>query len=241
MTALTIGDHRFSETDARQTLRHAFDLLDLYPLQAIAHQEPRRRRVADGLAAHDPSDRTSLEATLRAVWSELLDARDELCAADALPPSATGSVVQLNVSGGGVPKLPVERVDVGFGGMAGDRQAARQHHGRPWQALCLWSSEVIAGLAAEGHPIAAGNAGENVTIAGLVWTDVQPGVRLRLGTVLCQVSAFALPCQKNAGWFSDRDFTRIHHEKGPLSRVYATVLRPGTIATGDAVVLEPGD
>ncbi len=44
---------------------------------------------------------------------------------------------------------------------------------------------------------------------------------------------------ERARWFSDRDFTRIHHSRGPISRVYATVLEPGTVTTGDRVVLEP--
>jgi MOSC domain-containing protein YiiM len=144
------------------------------------------------------------------------------------------------VSGGGVPKLPVPNVEVDLGGVVGDRQAARVHHGRPWQALCLWSQEVIDGLAADGHPIGLGSAGENVTVSGIAWPDVTPGVRLRLGpVVLCQVMAYALPCKKNARWFSDGDFNRIHHLRGQLSRVYAVVLEPGAIVAGDTVTLEP--
>jgi MOSC domain-containing protein YiiM len=98
---------------------------------------------------------------------------------------------------------------------------------------------VIASLAADGHPIGAGSAGENVTVSGLDWSDVKPGVRLRIGSVLCQVTAYAVPCKQNARWFSDGDFTRIHHSRGPVSRVYAVVLDPGVIAVGDAVTLEP--
>ena len=157
----------------------------------------------------------------------------------AAPARAEGVVTQLSRSDGGVPKLPVDRVDVGFGGVVGDRQEARVHHGRPWQALCLWSAEVIAALAADGHPIAPGNAGENVTIRGIDWERMYPGVRLQLGSVLCEVSAYAVPCTKNARWFADLDFTRIHHSNGPISRVYATVITPGAVAVGDAAVLEP--
>jgi len=138
-----------------------------------------------------------------------------------------------------VPKLALDRAEVGYGGVLGDRQATRAHHGRPWQALCLWSREVIDHLRAEGHPIDAGSAGENVTVAGLDWAEVRPGARLRLGTVLCQVTAFAVPCKQNAQWFSDRDFNRIHHRNGPISRVYAVVLEPGVVCPGDTVQLEP--
>ena len=73
----------------------------------------------------------------------------------------------------------------------------------------------------------------------VTWADVRPGVRLRLGSVLCVVSAFAIPCTHNKAWFIDGDFELMHHDRGPVSRVYATVLEPGSIATGDGAVLEP--
>jgi MOSC domain-containing protein YiiM len=166
-------------------------------------------------------------------------ATDALRAAGRLPARATGSVVQLNVSDGGVPKRPVDSAEVDEGGLVGDRQAARRHHGRPWQAISLWSAEVIDAFAAEGHPVGYGRCGENVTVRDLPWADVRCGVRLTIGPVVAQVSLFALPCAKNAQWFSDGDFTHMHHERGPVSRVYATVLTGGEVTTGDPVVLEP--
>lgn len=170
----------------------------------------------------------------------LLDrATDALRAADRLPARATGSVVQLNVSDGGVPKRPVDSVEVDEGGLVGDRQAARRHHGRPWQAVSLWSAEVIDAFAADGHPIGYGRCGENVTVRGLPWADVRCGVRLAIGPVMVQVSLYAMPCAKNAQWFSDGDFTHMQFERGPVSRVYATVLTSGEVRTGDPVVLEP--
>ncbi len=55
-----------------------------------------------------------------------------------------------------------------------------------------------------------------------------------------EVSSYSIPCQKNAQWFADGVFDRIHHERHPgWSRLYATVLRPGRIEVGDAVVVEP--
>jgi MOSC domain-containing protein YiiM len=151
-----------------------------------------------------------------------------------------GTVAQLNVSDGGVPKVPVAEVEVGYRGAADDRQATRRHHGRPWQALCLWSAEVIEDLQAEGHPISPGAAGENVTLAGIDWPSLRPGTQLRVGEVLAELSAWAEPCQKNAQWFVDGDFRRMQHQRHPgSSRVYAWVREPGRIRTGDAVVVEP--
>lgn len=149
---------------------------------------------------------------------------------------ATGSVDQLNVSHGGVPKLPVSVADVTRSGLAGDVQQSKRHHGRPFQALCLWSSEVIAGLAEEGHPIGAGFAGENVTISGLDWTALRPGTRLLIGTVVAELSFPATPCTKQRGWFSDGDFARIDFDVDPArTRWYAWVRQPGRIETGDSV------
>ena len=53
------------------------------------------------------------------------------------------------------------------------------------------------------------------------------------------MSAWALPCKHNRAWFSDGDFNRMHHERGPVSRAYATVLEPGAIVTGDPAILNP--
>ncbi|HEX7166009.1 MAG TPA: MOSC domain-containing protein [Acidimicrobiales bacterium] len=151
------------------------------------------------------------------------------------------SVVQLNVSGGGVPKLPVPEIVVEpVTGVVGDVQNERKHHGRPWQALCLWSIEVIDALYDEGHPIGAGAAGENVTIEGLDWATILPGVQLRIGSgddaVVAEITAFAIPCKKNAQWFRDGDFTRILHDKHPgWSRMYAAVIQGGVVRPGDTV------
>lgn len=184
-------------------------------------------------------DGPALAGLLEAALGHLAEAGERLRRAGALPPTATGTVVRLNHSDGGVPKRPTAEVTVDRRGIVGDRQATRKHHGRPWQALCLWSAEVIDDLAAQGHPIGYGSAGENVTIGGLDWAQVRSGVRLRLGEVVAEVTVFSLPCSKNAQWFADRDFNRLHHDRGPVSRVYAWVREPGRIVTGDPVVLEP--
>jgi len=238
---LTVGPYRFSEVDARRTLLHATEFLDDFPATAHLYQAERRSRIAEALAGVDAghADLAELAAPLDVVWAELQSARDDLVAADALPATTVGHVVRLSVSDGGVPKRAIGAVDVGYDGVTGDRQASRRHHGAPFQALCVWHAETIDQLAADGHPITYGDAGENVTISGIDWPMVRPGVRLQLGSVLCEVSSHAEPCNKNAQWFSDRDFSRIHDRNGPWSRMYATVVEPGSIAVGDTAVVEP--
>lgn len=238
---LTVGPYRFSESDARRTLLHATEFLDDFPASAHPQQSERRVRLAEALLGVDPADAdvAALQEPLERVWAELLSARDDLVTVGALPDNSVGLVVRLSVSDGGVPKRAVDAVDVGFGGVEGDRQAARRHHGAPFQALCLWHAETIDQLAADGHPITYGDAGENVTLSEIEWRTVRPGVRLRLGSVLCEISSHAEPCSKNAQWFSDRDYSRIHDRNGPWSRMYATVIEPGSITVGDHAIVEP--
>jgi MOSC domain-containing protein YiiM len=129
---------------------------------------------------------------------------------------------------------------IGPRGLAGDRQATRRHHGRAWQAVCLWSAERIDALRDEGHHVFPGATGENLTVAGLDWSTVRPGVQLRAGGALLAVTAYAIPCRQNTRWFARGDRNRMHHERHPgWSRVYATVLEDGTVRPGDAVVVEP--
>lgn len=152
----------------------------------------------------------------------------------------TGSVTQISVSGGGVPKQPVDSAFIDASGVGGDAQSDRRHHGRPVQAVCLWSADRIAALQQEGHPIAAGNAGENLTIAGVHWAALRPGTRIDVGAVPLLISAHAIPCAKNAQWFSDRNFNRMLHDLHPgWSRLYAIPLGSGTVVTGDVVTIEP--
>ena len=154
----------------------------------------------------------------------------------------TGSLVQVSMSRGGVPKRAVTEAGVSWRGLVGDLQRDRKHHGHAWQALCLWSAEVLRLLRVGGHPIAFGSAGENLTLRGLDWKRVRTGLRLEIGEVQCEVTAPATPCHHNGRWFSDGDFRRIDHDVNPgNSRWYAAVLRPGQVRLGDTVrVLPPG-
>jgi MOSC domain-containing protein YiiM len=104
------------------------------------------------------------------------------------------------------------------------------------RALCLYAQERIDGLRAEGHPIGPGAVGENVTIEGLDWDAVVPGVRLRIGAAEVEVTSYTVPCKSIAGAFRDGAFTRIGQKVHPgWSRVYVRVLREGAVAVGDSV------
>ena len=144
---------------------------------------------------------------------------------------------QISVSSGGVPKLAVPQARVTKDGVEGDRQRNREVHGGPDRAVCVYSLEVIEALRKEGHSIASGSAGENLTLAGLNWKHVSPGTRLSVGNeVKLEVLSYTAPCKHNACWFKDGDFSRMSQKTHPgWSRVYARVLSEGIVRQGDEV------
>ncbi len=153
---------------------------------------------------------------------------------------SSGYIFQINVSDGGVPKCPILQGQVGLLGIEGDRSAHPDKHGGPERALCLYSLECILGLQAEGHPVFPGALGENITVADLDWPRVIPGVRLRLGNqVQVLVTRFTSPCDTITSFFAGRNPGRVSQttHKG-WARVYACVLQPGPIKSGDPVLIE---
>jgi MOSC domain-containing protein YiiM len=202
--------------------------------------------MAEAMAAmghtleHTDEDESAARRTVHEATHDLMAAGREVHALGLGALAATGTVHGLFASGGGVPKQPILQAVVDFDGVAGDVQNDRRHHGRPFQALSLWSADVIDELATEGHPIAPGRAGENVSVEGIEWATLRPGTRLRIADVVCEISSYATPCAKNAQWFVDGYFKRINTDLHPgYSRLYASVLRPGTIRPGDPVEVEP--
>lgn len=149
------------------------------------------------------------------------------------------SIFQINVSPGGVPKLPVRAADVTELALSGDAHNNNEVHGGPMRAVCLYSLERILALQAEGHPIFPGATGENVTLAGVDWDAVGPGARLRLGdTVEIEITQYTEPCPKITASFAGGDIRRMQQAAHPgWSRVYARVLAPGHIRVGDPVKL----
>ena len=148
-------------------------------------------------------------------------------------------VFQICISNGGVPKLPLPVAELKSLGLVGDRQRTPEVHGGPERALCLYSLERILLLQEEGHCIYPGSIGENLVLAGLDWDQVSPGIRLGLGAdVEIEITRYTSPCNTIAHVFSDGDYSRISQSHHPgWSRVYARVLKVGSIRTGDKVYL----
>lgn len=148
-----------------------------------------------------------------------------------------GRVFQINTSPGGVPKIARLRGDVTALGITGDLHRDTEHHGGVERALCLYSLERILALQEEGHPIYPGAIGENLTLTGLEWSTITPGVRLRLGEeILVEITRYTTPCSNLVDYFLANDISRVSEKTHPgWSRVYARVLQTGSIRTGDPV------
>jgi MOSC domain-containing protein YiiM len=153
----------------------------------------------------------------------------------------TGILASINASNGGVPKRRVDGATVSRLGLLNDDQDDKKHHGGPERAICVYSLERIYALQAEGHPIDVGTVGENVTLEGIDWDTVVPGVRIKLGEeVVLEVASFTSPCKTIKQSFTDGEFVRISQKLHPgWSRVYARVVTEGEIRFGDHVEVIP--
>ncbi len=90
--------YTFSARDAASTVEIAHVLLDLYPADAQGELDDLRSEVDSIIESGDA------DAVIGDLFPKLLTARDGAQRAGTLPAQATGTVEQLNVSGGGVPK-----------------------------------------------------------------------------------------------------------------------------------------
>ena len=153
----------------------------------------------------------------------------------------TGTLASINRSGGGVPKRRVNGAKVSQLGLQGDSQNDKIHHGGAERAVCVYSLERIEALQREGHPIDVGTAGENITIEGIDWGMIVPGVRLRVGDeVILEIASFTSPCKTIKESFIGGRFVRISQKLHPgWSRVYARVLSEGEIHFGDQIEVVP--
>ncbi len=235
MTTLTCTEcgfdgARWSDDDLARTLAHADDLI------GYAIEGADAAFIADAAATPVGFDGGPLMST-HAVMHRLHAVAAARRAAEVFAPMI-GRVQSLQASGGGVPKTSIQVAEIGPNGVIGDVQGNRRHHGRPWQAICLYSSDLIAALRNEGHPIEAGGTGENITMSGIDWERMRGGLTLTIGDVVLRTSSPAEPCHKIGDCFTERDWNRIDHVEQPgWARWYASVLIGGTVAPGDTVIV----
>ena len=147
------------------------------------------------------------------------------------------SIHSINISKGGVPKLPVNQVKVNSLGLVGDYQNDLKYHGGVERAICIYSLELIEDLKSKGNNIFPGSTGENLTIKGLNWSRLKSGIRFLIGDVMIKLTTEATPCKTISSSFISGDFSRISGKKFPgSSRWYASVIQEGLIQVGDELI-----
>jgi MOSC domain-containing protein YiiM len=158
----------------------------------------------------------------------------------------SGSIQQINISKGGIPKRPIPEATVTPLGIQGDLHAHPEIHGGPLQALLLISSEGIDELVRAGFALYPGALGENITTQGLDRRTFRIGQRYRVGQVVIELSKMRAPCNtltpygtgiQNAVYDAQVKAKDPSSPRWGLAGVYARVLTPGTIYVGDPVVL----
>jgi len=143
-----------------------------------------------------------------------------------------------------IDKHPVEgRVAVGRLGLEGDEVADTDFHGGPAKAVYAYAREDLDFWAAElGEPLTAGFFGENLTTTGIDVNAALVGERWRVGTALLEPIDVRIPCRVFKSWVGrhglddaswQKRFT-VEARPGP----YLRVLEEGSVAAGDAIVVE---
>jgi MOSC domain-containing protein YiiM len=160
--------------------------------------------------------------------------------------TVTGSIVQINISRGGVPKLPIPEGRVTALGIEGDLCAHPRIHGGPMQALLLICSEVIEQLIAKGYPLYYGALGENLTTRGIDHRQVRIGQRYRIGEVFVELTKIRAPCLtldiygpsiKEEIYDKQVKAGDPESPRWAMSGFYASILRTGTVRQNDIITL----
>lgn len=163
-----------------------------------------------------------------------------------------GEIVQVCISRGGVPKLPVSRGRVTAQGIEGDSWAHPEIHGGLLQAVLLIAEEAIESLRQAGFPVFPGALGENLTTRGLDPRAWRVGQVWRAGTARIELTKVRAPCSTIAiygqtlygqtiGQAIYDSQVRAGDTSSPrwgYSGFYARVLTEGTVRPGDPVQLE---
>lgn len=144
----------------------------------------------------------------------------------------TPQVIAVNISAGGIPKLPLSVADVNSDGLLGDFHAHLKHI-RPDRAVSLLDYEIILALSREGFLVWPGRMGENLTVVG---TDVQhmsPGTELTIDEVTLRLEAPRKPC-----YVLDAIDPRLKDAAVGRCGYMASVVRGGSIMPGAAVRIQ---
>src|SRR3989338_9949694 len=103
-------------------------------------------------------------------------------------------IISINISKGGIPKLPVSSVRLIASGLEGDGHNHDKHN-TPLQAVCIQDLEKLEELSQGGYTLSPGKAGENLTVEDLHVNSLPFGTVLEFsGGVILEISKARKPC-----------------------------------------------
>jgi len=157
-----------------------------------------------------------------------------------------GTIVQINVSPGGLPKRAVSGGFLASLGIEGDRHAHPAIHGGPRKAILLIAAEVVEELQQRGYPVSFGSLGENLTTRGIDVRRLRIGDRVRAGGALLEITQPRGPCSAldiyGATLKEDIYDQRVKQldpssPRWGMSGFYLSVVEPGPACPGDIIAI----
>jgi len=154
------------------------------------------------------------------------------------------TILQVNISPGGLPKTPIDSGFIDALGVHGDLHDHPQFHGGPRKAVLIIASEVVDELARRGYPVFYGALGENLTTRGFDVRDVRIGDTIRAGGAMLEVTAARVPCHQldvygpTIGQEIYDKLVKAGNPSSPrwgMSGWYCSVLQPGPVGPGDPI------
>ena len=144
-------------------------------------------------------------------------------------------VISINISKGGIPKLPIYSIQVTTSGLQGDEHNHAKHY-NPLQAVCIQDVEKLNELNQYGCDLFPGKAGENLTVENLHVNSFPIGTLLQFsGGTLLEISKVRKPC-----YVMDAIHSCLKDDAVGRHGMYARVLKEGILTTGEIIeVIKP--
>ena len=139
-------------------------------------------------------------------------------------------VISINISKGGIPKIPINSVNITEKGLEGDGHNHEKHY-RLTQAVCIQDIERLEELSEKGYPLPSGAAGENLTVRGLNVNSLSIGTILEFsGGVVLKITRVRPTC-----YVMDQIHPKLKEDAEGRHGMYAKVIKGGQLKIGEGI------
>ena len=139
-------------------------------------------------------------------------------------------VISINISKGGVPKIPVDSVNITKKGLEGDEHNHEKHY-RLTQAVCIQDDEKLEELRSLGYPLFSGTGGENLTVSGLNVNSLPLGTILEFSKgVKLEITRTRPTC-----YVMDEIHPKLKEDAADRHGMYAKVIKEGLLKVGEDI------